>query len=56
MNNSNYNSLAQQLMQNGILPNNEQKSDKNNNFFEVAFNEDATDSPIERSLPSWRLR
>lgn len=51
MNNSNYNSLAQQLMQSGILQADEQKSDKNeNNFFEVAIDENAADSPIEEKI------
>jgi len=50
MNNSNYNSLTEKLMQSGLIKSEE--SDKNNeNFFEVACNENATDSPIEIEIP-----
>ena len=51
MNNSNYNSLTQQLMQNGILPSNEQESDKNiDNFFEIAIDENAIKSSIAENV------
>ena len=50
MNNSNYNSLAQQLMQSGLIKSEE--SDKNqDNFFEAANNENVADLPIEIEIP-----
>lgn len=50
MNNSNYNSLAQQLMQSGLIKSEESEQNENN-FFEVAFNDDVADSPIEVEIP-----
>lgn len=50
MNNSNYNSLTEKLMQTGIIKSEE--SDTNNeNFFEVACNENATDLPFKIEIP-----
>ena len=50
MNNSNYNSLTQQLMQSGLIISEESEQNKNN-FFEVALEENATDLPIEIEIP-----
>lgn len=50
MNNSNYNSLAQKLMQSGLIPNNEQSSYENSeNFFEASY-ENNIDSPLEKEI------
>ena len=49
MNNSNYNSLTEKLMQSGIIKSGE--SDINHkNFFEVAIDENAIESPIEEKI------
>lgn len=50
MNNSNYNSLTEQLMQSGLIKSEE--SDKiEENFFETANNENVANLPVEVEIP-----
>ncbi len=47
MSNQNYDSLAKKLMQNGILPNIDESSDKEENFFKTESIENIIDSPFD---------
>ena len=47
MSNQNFDSLAKKLMQNGILPNIDESSDKEENFFKTESLENIIDSPFD---------
>ena len=50
MNNSNYNSLTEKLMQSGLIKS-EESDKQEGNFFEVACNENATDFKLGVEIP-----